>query len=90
VGGLPTEALVAQVVVSKHADHLPLYRKRCLEHTFRRGPAWGLMPDHARSIRPLQELASRQGDAIAAAATVRMQGIGITGAIGPGGGQGST
>jgi transposase len=27
VGGLPTEALVAQVVVSKHADHLPLYRK---------------------------------------------------------------
>jgi transposase len=27
VGGLPTEALVAQVVVSKHADHLPLYRQ---------------------------------------------------------------
>jgi transposase len=27
VGGLPTEALVAHVVVSKHADHLPLYRQ---------------------------------------------------------------
>lgn len=25
-GGLPTEATVAQVLVSKHADHLPLYR----------------------------------------------------------------
>jgi transposase len=27
VGGLPTEALVAHVVVSKHADHLPLHRQ---------------------------------------------------------------
>jgi transposase len=27
VGGLPTEALIAQVVVNKHADHLPLYRQ---------------------------------------------------------------
>lgn len=27
VGGLPTEALVAQVVVSKYADHQPLYRQ---------------------------------------------------------------
>lgn len=26
-GGLPTEATVAQVVVSKYADHLPLYRQ---------------------------------------------------------------
>ena len=26
-GGLPTEALVADVVVSKHADHCPLYRQ---------------------------------------------------------------
>jgi transposase len=26
VGGLPTDALVADVVVSKYADHLPLYR----------------------------------------------------------------
>ena len=26
-GGLPTEALVADIVVSKHADHLPLYRQ---------------------------------------------------------------
>jgi transposase len=33
VGGLPTEALVAQVVVSKHADHLPLYRVCCYQHT---------------------------------------------------------
>jgi transposase len=27
-GGLPTEATVAQVLVSKYADHLPLYRPR--------------------------------------------------------------
>ena len=26
-GGLPTEATVAQVLVSKYADHLPLYRQ---------------------------------------------------------------
>jgi transposase len=26
-GGLPTEALVAHVLVSKYADHLPLYRQ---------------------------------------------------------------
>jgi transposase len=26
-GGLPTEALIAQVMVSKYADHLPLYRQ---------------------------------------------------------------
>ncbi len=26
-GGLPTEAMVADVVVSKHADHIPLYRQ---------------------------------------------------------------
>jgi transposase len=26
-GGLPTEALVAQVLVAKHADHTPLYRQ---------------------------------------------------------------
>ena len=26
-GGLPTDATVAQVIVSKYADHLPLYRQ---------------------------------------------------------------
>ncbi|MGY4627184.1 transposase [Bradyrhizobium sp. USDA 4486] len=26
-GGLPTEPTVAQVLVSKYADHLPLYRQ---------------------------------------------------------------
>ena len=26
-GGLPTDATVAQVLVSKYADHLPLYRQ---------------------------------------------------------------
>ena len=26
-GGLPTEALVAHVLVSRYADHLPLYRQ---------------------------------------------------------------
>ena len=36
-GALPTEALLAHVLVSKFADHLPLYRKRCLEPTSRSG-----------------------------------------------------
>jgi transposase len=26
-GGIPTEALVAHVLVAKYADHLPLYRQ---------------------------------------------------------------
>jgi transposase len=26
-GGLPTEALVADVIMAKYADHLPLYRQ---------------------------------------------------------------
>lgn len=26
-GGIPTEALIGQVLVSKYADHLPLYRQ---------------------------------------------------------------
>ena len=26
-GGLPTEATVAHVLISKYADHLPLYRQ---------------------------------------------------------------
>jgi transposase len=26
-GGIPTEALIAQILVSKYADHLPLYRQ---------------------------------------------------------------
>ena len=26
-GGIPTEALIAQVPVAKYADHLPLYRQ---------------------------------------------------------------
>jgi transposase len=35
--GPPTEATVAHVLVSKYADHLPLYRMRCSETTA--GPA---------------------------------------------------
>ncbi len=31
-GGLPSDALVAQVLVSKYADHLPLYRRRRSSH----------------------------------------------------------
>src|SRR3546814_2922339 len=32
-GGIPTEATIAHVLVSKYADHLPLYRQRSEEHT---------------------------------------------------------
>jgi len=31
-GGLPTEALIAHVIVSKFADHLPLYRQAEIFH----------------------------------------------------------
>ena len=39
--GLPTEALVAYVLVSKYAWHLPLYRKRSLTPTLRRMTVMG-------------------------------------------------
>ena len=42
-GGLPTEATVAQVLVSKYADHLPLYRQAqirdCQDFCVRRFPS---------------------------------------------------
>jgi transposase len=38
-GGLPTEALVAHVVVAKYADHTPLYRQ-CQIPGLRRGRLW--------------------------------------------------
>src|SRR5450755_4012405 len=31
-GGIPTEAMVAHVLVARYADHLPLYRKCCAQH----------------------------------------------------------
>ena len=43
-GGIPTEALVAHVVMGKYADHLPLYRqaqiyaRRACTSTARRSP----------------------------------------------------
>jgi transposase len=36
-GGLPTEAMVAHVLVAKYAWHLPLYRKRSSDPTFNAG-----------------------------------------------------
>ncbi len=48
-GGIPTEATVAQVLVSKYADHLPLYRqaqiyKRQGTSTVRRSPTGSAAP----------------------------------------------
>src|SRR5207237_5175585 len=39
-GGLPTEALVAHVVVSKYADHCPLYRQ--VSNGVQSGPRIGI------------------------------------------------
>jgi transposase len=64
-GGLPTEATVAQVIVSKYADHLPLYRQAQIYA--RQGisldrstladwvgrAAWFLKPLHARLLEAL-------------------------------------
>jgi len=36
-GGLPSEAMVASILVAKYAWHLPLYRKRSLFPTFSGG-----------------------------------------------------
>jgi transposase len=65
-GGLPTEATVAQVLVSKYADHLPLYRQAQIYA--RQGinldrstladwvgrAAWHLRPVHARLLGKLK------------------------------------
>jgi len=67
-GGMPTEATVAQVLVSKYADHLPLYRQAQIYA--RQGidldrstladwvghAAWHLRPLHARLLTKLKEL----------------------------------
>lgn len=66
-GGLPTDALVAQVAVSKYADHLPLYRQ--VQIFARQGialdrstladwmgiAAFGLRPLHQRMLALLRE-----------------------------------
>src|SRR5882672_10848602 len=67
-GGLPTEATIAQVLVSKYADHLPLYRQAQIYA--RQGidldrstladwvghAAWHLRPLHERLLMRLKEL----------------------------------
>lgn len=67
-GGLPTETTVAQVLVSKYADHLPLYRQTQIYA--RQGidldrstladwvgrAAWHLRPLHERLLNRLKEL----------------------------------
>src|SRR3954463_7754555 len=67
-GGLPTEDTVAQVLVSKYADHLPLYRQ---SHIYARQgieldrstlsdwvghAAWHLRPLHERLLMRLRQL----------------------------------
>lgn len=66
-GGLPTEATIAQVLVSKYADHLPLYRQAQIYA--RQGidldrstladwvgqAAWHLRPLHARLLVKLRQ-----------------------------------
>ena len=65
-GGLPTEATIAQVLVSKYADHLPLYRQAQIYtrqgiHLDRSTladwvgrAAWHLRPVHARLLEKLK------------------------------------
>jgi transposase len=73
-GGLPTEATVAQVLVSKYADHLPLYRQAQI--WARQGinldrstladwvgrAAWHLRPVHERLIARLKTSAKLFAD----------------------------
>ena len=65
-GGLPTEATVAQVIVAKYADHLPLYRQaqiygrqgvrldRSTLADWTGRAAWLLGPVHARLLERLK------------------------------------
>ncbi len=65
-GGLPTEATVAQVLVSKYADHLPLYRQtqiyarqgvtldRATLADWVGRAAWLLQPVHERLLQKLK------------------------------------
>ena len=65
-GGLPTEATVAQVIVAKYADHLPLYRQaqiyarqgvrldRSTLADWTGRAAWWLGPVHARLLERLK------------------------------------
>src|SRR5258707_1040667 len=67
-GGLPTEATIAQVLVSKYADHLPLYRQaqicarqqivldRSTLADWVGHAAWHLRPLHQRLLTRLKEL----------------------------------
>ena len=67
-GGLPTEATVAQVLVSKYADHLPLYRQgqiyarhgidldRSTLADWVGHAAWHLRPLHERLLMRLRKL----------------------------------
>src|SRR5438067_6960452 len=66
-GGLPTEATVAHVLVSKYADHLPLYRQaqiyaragialdRAILADWVGRAAWLLRPVHGRLLLKLKE-----------------------------------
>src|ERR1700676_4855322 len=58
-GGLPTEATVAQVLVSKYADHLPLYRQAQIYARqgieLDRSPLADWVGHAAWHLRPLQE-----------------------------------
>ena len=65
-GGLPTEALVAHVIVAKYADHLPLYRQaqiyarqgidldRSTLADWSGRAAWWLRPLHAKLLNELR------------------------------------
>ena len=67
-GGMPTEATIAQVLVSKYADHLPLYRQAQIYARQGIGldrstladwvghAAWHLRPLHDRLLMRLREL----------------------------------
>lgn len=66
-GGIPTEATIAQVLVSKYADHLPLYRQaqiyarqgvnldRSTLADWVGNAAWHLRPLHERLLSKLKE-----------------------------------
>jgi transposase len=94
-GGLPTEATVAQVLVSKYADHLPLYRQAQIYA--RQGieldrstladwvgrAAFMLRPVHERLLGVLKGSAKLFADETTARCSIRAAGAPRSGSSGP-------
>ena len=59
-GAMPTEAMIAHVLVSKYADHLPLYRQTQIYHRAGIDTGENIKLDRARKLDQLLTYATEQ------------------------------